>query len=66
MLPCKLPRTLAATLIAAALLTACGGDDGGGNLSPAATVTPSARPDQPGQPGKKPDQRPDPVIRCAP
>ncbi|XYJ88599.1 Lipoprotein [Cupriavidus necator] len=63
MLPCKLPRTLATTLIAAALLTACGGDDGGGNLSPSATVTPNAQPEQP---GKKPDQRPDPVIRCAP
>ncbi|SOZ35579.1 hypothetical protein [Cupriavidus neocaledonicus] len=64
MLPRRLPTTLAAMLIAAALLAGCGGD-GGPTLSPTATLAPSAEPVKPGQPGK-PDQRPDPVIRCAP
>lgn len=64
MLPRSLPTTLAAMLIAAALLAACGGD-GGPTLSPAATLAPSAQPVKPG-PAGKPDQRPDPVIRCAP
>ncbi|MDK3022552.1 hypothetical protein QO239_08010 [Cupriavidus taiwanensis] len=65
MLPRRLPTTQAAMLIAAALLAACGGD-GGPTLSPTATLAPSAQPVKPGQPGNKPGQRPDPVIRCAP
>ncbi|NOV25404.1 hypothetical protein E5S69_18035 [Cupriavidus necator] len=68
MLSRRLPTPLAAMLIAATLLCACGGGDGDGDgatLSPAAALTP-ALPGKPGQPGNKPDQRPEPVIRCAP
>ncbi|WP_427310585.1 hypothetical protein [Cupriavidus sp. H39] len=67
MLSRRLPTTLAAMLIAATLLSACGGGDGdGATLSQAAALTPAAVPGKPGQPGSKPDQRPEPVIRCAP
>ncbi len=56
-------RTWAAAWIAVALLAACGGDDGN-----TATVDTRTAPEQPAaeQPGKGPDKRPDPVLRCAP
>ncbi|WP_455283379.1 hypothetical protein [Cupriavidus necator] len=63
MLPSKLSRTWAATWIAAALLAACGGDDG--TSSSADVKAPAGQPGQPGN-SAKPDKRADPVFRCAP
>ncbi|MDQ0143949.1 hypothetical protein [Cupriavidus necator] len=65
MLSRRLPTTLAAMLIAATLLCACGGGDGDGD-GDGATLSPAALPGKPGQPGNQPEQRPEPVIRCAP